>query len=193
MKAQLFVDMDETLLHSVEAVPDKLFVLKSQLQRLEAQDTLEMRPLLRSRLQQQIKSLEGAVPLEGGRWALLRPGASDFLSALSRLGDVRVLSLGSHPYVQDCMQASGLGEHVLSAYSSRENPCFNVPVGCPWLLVDDMDFESFGVLLKMFQIAGFSKGREAHLIRVKAFRGVPDTELLSVFEHVKRRLRVLRG
>lgn len=182
-----YVDMDETLLHSVEYDPDHLALLRKQVALLESRETLtRFQSLVLDGLRVEAWNL-GNAPVIGGEFqVIIRPAAEDFLRALKANGKVIILSYGTLPYVLDALETTGLLDIVDGAYSARDNPQFNTEG--PWLLIDDRDWGSPMVTQKVAQIAGEGGGTEDNFVQVRAFEGGTDTDLFRALSEVQKRV-----
>jgi hypothetical protein len=145
MKPIVYLDMDETLLHT-----------RGYLTRPPSQARIEeARRLKGVRLrfiQSQIKKAElwkTAYLTEFGH-TLVRPGAHDFIKRLATWADVYVFSAGQLDYVTATLKATKLDEHLLGCFSVHEQ--HDLPNDRPWLLVDNLKPGTVGVKVKVCQV-----------------------------------------
>ena len=84
---------------------------------------------------------------------VVRPGVVESLRELSKHADLYVFSNGTEDYIEACMNASPIGKIVKGWYSSRLwNHDLPEIEGRPWLLVDDLAFNTASVADKLRQI-----------------------------------------
>lgn len=180
MKRHVFLDMDETLLHSQPLYDSREAWLTSGWEE-PAKDTKIAR-LMTARRRAQAEAVErgdGAfITFDDGMTyvVLARPGARRLLEALdadSEIG-VHVFSLGSRPYVEACLAHLGFDRLLDSYHSTRDGePLVRVHRNRPWVLVDDMSPGSQGLQLK-WKLLTFGSDRHGKFIQAPAFTGNMD-------------------
>lgn len=179
MQPIFFVDLDDTLIHSILITPGVLEAQQAHLlryEKMQAPNALQAR--IQANLKARVKVMTEApiAVLDPERYlVLVRPGTVGFLQGLGLIGDVVILSAGHSDYVREVLRVTGLLPLVQGAHSTRTNPRFGIQ-DRPWFLIDDMNWGSIGVTTKVQQISG-GEGTRDHFIQIKAYSGVPDEEL----------------
>lgn len=185
MKRHVFLDMDETLLHSKPLYGTSAAWLASA-REMPTKDTL-----LAQRVAAQRRAQADAVERGDGGFinfddettyvVLARPGARALLEALDdhpEIG-VHVFSLGSRPYVEACLSKLGFDRFLDSYHSTRDGePLVRVHRNRPWVLVDDMNPGAQGLQLK-WKLLTFGSDQHGKFIQAPAFTGNMNDTFLS--------------
>lgn len=180
----VFLDMDETLLHSSPLyIPPAEWLSRA---RERTEGASRMAQAVQARRAAQADAVErgdgGFLTFDDGYGYVVvaRPGARALLAALDsdpQIG-VHVFSLGSRPYVEACLSRLGFDRLLDSYHSTRDGePLVRVHQSRPWVLVDDMAPGSQGLQLK-WKLLTFGSDQHGKFIQAPAFTGNMDDTFL---------------
>lgn len=136
----IFLDMDETLLHSVpkqNAEQDKLKATTSKKMRARRQARNEFKA-----------QMYAEAPVVGDRYIVARPHLEEALEEIKKLGKLHVLTAASPQYAVACANALGIKDYFDEIFSSRTMMPINV-WDRNWVLVDDLNHSAMGVIEKI--------------------------------------------
>ncbi len=190
----VFVDLDETLIHTLTepfAIDARIARYAEQLETAHAHGDTDAMRLANYKLNNvvRVKAIwEAAHPFpEYDSYArvAVRPGAVEGLEALYGLGDVIVFTAARHDYAEDALRRAGLRHLVQQVFSLQDNPCMKWSHMRPRVLLDDTHasekLEALGILPENASLA---------LIQVEPFaaNGDPVEPLTDYVPQAHRRL-----
>jgi phosphoglycolate phosphatase-like HAD superfamily hydrolase len=142
----VFVDLDETLIHTLMeplAVELRIARYEAQVEAAHAHGDVTTMRLANYKLNNVLRvkaAWEAAHPFpeydENARVAV-RPGAVEGLEALYGLGDVLVLTAARHDYAEAALQRAGLRHLVQQVISTQGDTCLKWTHTRPRVLLDD--------------------------------------------------------
>jgi phosphoglycolate phosphatase-like HAD superfamily hydrolase len=142
----VFVDLDETLIHTMAEpldIDERIELYGLQVDAAHAHGHVDAMRLANFKFNHalRVKAMwEAALPFpeyaENTRVAI-RPGAVEGLEALYGLGDVMVFTAARHDYAVSALRLAGLLDLVQQVFSVRDDPDMSWAFSRPRVLLDD--------------------------------------------------------